>query len=94
MKNTTRIAFAALILAAAGLTACNNDKTAATDSKMEAKSTAPINKMCAINPSEEANAKVTSTCDGKTVAFCCAGCKGKFDKMTHQQQEAVVAKAK
>ena len=95
MKNSTRIAFAALVLVAAGLTACNNSKTestTATTAKVEAKAT-PVNKICPIS-GEEAKADVTSTCDGKTVAFCCPGCKGKFDKMDHAKQEAVLAKAK
>jgi len=91
MKTTTRFAFAALIVAAAVLGACNNNKESATDtSKMEARAT---NTTCPFTGAK-ANAEVTSAHEGKTVAFCCAGCKGKFDKMDDAHQDAMVAKAK
>lgn len=94
MKNRTRIAFAALTLIAAGLTACASDNTAATTTSTptEAKSSAPVNKTCPFS-GKEAKATITSTCDDKTVSFCCPGCKGKFDKMDHAKQEAMVSKA-
>ena len=94
MKISTRIAFAALTLVAAGLAACASDHTAATttNAPTEAKTTAPVNKTCPFS-GKEAKATITSTCDGKTVSFCCPGCKGKFDKMDHAKQEAMVGKA-
>ncbi len=89
MMKTTRIAFATLaLLAAAGLTACNNSKMETSDSKMEAKAT---NTTCPFTGGK-ANPEVTSVCEGKAVAFCCAGCKGKFDKMDHEKQEAMMKK--
>jgi hypothetical protein len=93
MKHTTRIALSLALAAITGLAACaNNDSKAADQSKMEAKAT-PINKTCPLS-GEAAKADVTSTCDGKTVAFCCAGCKGKFDKMDHAAQAKMVSAAK
>lgn len=100
MKNTQILVAALALVAAVGLTGCKNDKaettTATTPSTEAMKSearTGPMNKMCPFS-GEEAKADITSTCDGKTVAFCCAGCKGKFDKMDKAHQEAMMAKAK
>ena len=40
------------------------------------------------------NPAVTSMHDGKTIGFCCAGCKGKYDAMGHDAQHAMMDKAK
>lgn len=37
------------------------------------------------------NSSVTSDMDGTTVAFCCGGCKSKFDAMSNTQQQAKFA---
>ena len=39
------------------------------------------------------NASVTSEHEGKKVAFCCAGCKGKFDAMTAAKKSETMASA-
>lgn len=92
MIKSTRIAFATLALVAAvGLAACSKNE-AETTTTAEAKAT-PVNTVCPFTGGK-ADAKVTSTCAGKTVAFCCAGCKGKFDKMDATQQAAMCSKAK
>ncbi len=94
MTKHFRTAFATLALVAvAGLAACHSDKTETATTPVEAKASAPINTTCPFTGGK-ADAKVTSTCAGKTVAFCCAGCKGKFDKMDATQQAAMCAKAK
>ncbi|HYD00041.1 MAG TPA: hypothetical protein VEB22_02345 [Phycisphaerales bacterium] len=91
MKNTMRTLVASLALvAAAGLAACaNHEKTAAADTKMETKA---VNTKCPFSGGE-AKQEITSTCHGQTVAFCCGGCKAKFDKMDHAKQHEVMAKA-
>lgn len=99
MNTNFRTALATLALvAAAGLAACSNDKTetATTNAPAEAKATATtaaVNKTCPFTGGA-ANASVTSTCQGKTVAFCCAGCKGKFDKMDAKQQADLCTRTK
>lgn len=40
-----------------------------------------------------ANAEIVSECKDGKVAFCCNGCKGKFDKMTDQAKAEMAAKA-
>jgi YHS domain-containing protein len=37
---------------------------------------------------------VTSTHNGKTIAFCCGGCKSKFDKASAAEKDAILSKAK
>jgi YHS domain-containing protein len=39
-------------------------------------------------------ADVTSTHNGKTVAFCCGGCKSKFEKASAADKDAILSKAK
>jgi hypothetical protein len=41
-----------------------------------------------------ANADVTSDIEGGKLGFCCAGCKGKFDKADAKTKADMVAKAK
>jgi organic hydroperoxide reductase OsmC/OhrA len=91
LKNTTKMLFASLVLVA-GLAACNNtaEKTTAADSKMEAKA---VNTTCPFT-GETVDGKTYAVHDGKKVAFCCAGCKAKFEKMDDAKQDAMVAKAK
>jgi YHS domain-containing protein len=45
-----------------------------------APSTQPVNKFCAVEREEEANAKVTYVYKGKTIAFCCKDCIPEFKK--------------
>ncbi|MBY0307922.1 MAG: hypothetical protein K2Q09_04190 [Phycisphaerales bacterium] len=88
---TTRIMAVVAIVASAGLGACNNNKDATDSMKMEAKG-GPVNTTCPVS-GKQAKGDVTTQWDGKTVAFCCGGCKGKFEKMDHTQQASAVAKA-
>ena len=42
-------------------------------------STSSLNQMCPIKPDRKANPSITAKdSNGKTVAFCCKGCKNKF----------------
>jgi hypothetical protein len=94
MNKSIRTAFAALTLvAAAGLAACASDggsTTTETTAVAEAKAS---NTKCPFTGGK-VNPAVTSTHDGHTIGFCCAGCKGKFDKMDDAHQHAMMEKAK
>lgn len=88
---TTRIVLAAFALVAvAGLTGCNNNKTDASGGKMEAKAT---NKTCPFS-GRAASDKYVAQHDDQAVAFCCPNCKAKFEKMDDAKQHEVMAKAK
>lgn len=83
-----------LVCAAVGATClmgCNNNKKTAEAPAAGAMTMA--NTKCPYS-GEPINPKVTSTYNGKQVGFCCAGCKGKFDKATDAQKAEMMAKAK
>jgi YHS domain-containing protein len=46
-----------------------------------------VNTTCPIGK-EQVDSSVTSTFNGQTVGFCCANCKGKFDKMSDADKSA------
>ena len=69
------------------LTGCSSTQTQANSGG----AAAPINTACPFS-GEKVDSKVTSSYNGKTVAFCCAGCKGKFDKADAKAQADMVAK--
>ena len=47
--------------------------------EMASKKSGPLNKMCPLKPNREAKPSITAQNEkGKTVAFCCNGCKNKF----------------
>lgn len=52
---------------------------------------APVNTVCPVS-GEKVDSKVTAMSGGKTVAFCCAGCKGKFEKADAKAQAEMLAK--
>ncbi len=89
----TRIAFAALAIAALALTGCQNNKTAAADSKSsKTASMSVINTKCPYsgNPVKEG---VTADYNGAKVGFCCNGCQSKFAALDDAGKKAVMAKA-
>lgn len=56
-----------------------NSKNANRNMDMAAKPSAPINKMCPIKTTRDADPSITAKNEkGETVAFCCNGCKNKF----------------
>ena len=75
------------------LGACNSDKKAgaASDGSMAVKAD---NTMCPVGGGPVAAAVTPSTYKGKHVGFCCAGCKGKFDKMSDAEKDAKVTTMK
>ena len=53
------------------------------------------NTLCAIMPSHPVDPAVKcSDFNGQKIGFCCAGCKGKFDKATDADKAKMAAKAK
>ncbi len=80
----------ALLASASVLSGCNNDK--AIDTKADSKAMAAVNTKCPYS-GEPANADIASEYKGQKVAFCCNGCKGKFDKATDTDKAAKLATA-
>ncbi len=58
--------------------------------KSDTASAAPVNTVCPVG-GEKANSTVTTAYSGKTVAFCCENCKGKWDGMTAEKKSAALA---
>lgn len=56
-------------------------------------SPAAFNTTCPFS-GEPVKAGVTSTYNGKTVGFCCNGCKEKFEKASAADKDAMLAKVK
>lgn len=79
--------FAAATLALSGC--CSNCDKQCDDKGMKA-----MNTECPISHEKLEASVVTSEWNGKSVAFCCAGCKGKFDKMSDADKAACMAKCK
>jgi YHS domain-containing protein len=96
---STRLALVAAVglLALAG---CNNAQKSETGAAARSGSEAaitqtagkPVNTMCPIG-GHDANAQLTRTYKGTTVAFCCEGCTDEFDKGTDAFKADIVAKA-
>ena len=53
-----------------------------------------VNTKCPVMPSHEAGSKATTSYQGQTVGFCCAGCVPKWNAMTDAQKAEALAKAK
>lgn len=69
-------------------------KTAKGHSTMAAiKVSAAVNTNCPIS-GRTANASVTTKYNGKTVAFCCGGCIGAWEKLANDEKMAKLASAK
>ena len=86
LKNVLAFTLAASALALVGCS--STEKTATTPA-------APgmINSKCPYSGGP-ANAAMTSDVSGGKIGFCCAGCKGKFDKSDAKAQADLVAKVK
>jgi YHS domain-containing protein len=72
-----------LILTLLLFTACGAVVLAAPEKPGDADSakkdpSKPVNKFCPIEKENEVDPKVTTTYEGKVVAFCCADCIDKF----------------
>lgn len=80
----------ALITSATVLSGCNNNK--AHDTKADSMAMAAVNTKCPYS-GEPANADIASEYKGQKVAFCCNGCKSKFDKGTDADKAAKLATA-
>ncbi|MEC9373166.1 MAG: hypothetical protein VYC34_04950 [Planctomycetota bacterium] len=61
------------LLAAVGLTGCASSRSANEQSVL------PVNATCPIGGHEVAADSPTVTYEGKTIAFCCDGCKDDWD---------------
>lgn len=53
--------------------------------------TAPVNSLCAMSGEELDADSPTATHDGKTVAFCCKRCLGKFNKLDDADKAEKIA---
>lgn len=84
MKRAMTVAFVAGVLA---LTGCNSTPK----QENAGGAAAPVNTVCPVS-GEKVDGKVTAMSGGKTVAFCCAGCKGKFEKADAAAQAAMLSK--
>jgi len=89
---TRRFVLSAACLVLAGLTlgACHNDKST-SEGNGAAMST--YSKTCFCGHGA-ADSKYTSTYNGKTIGFCCSGCKAQWDKMSDADKAAQFAKMK
>jgi hypothetical protein len=76
----TKMTFAAACLACLCIMGCNDSKQSA-QSKQPAGTVMTTNEVCPFSH-KAVNPQYTSTYNGKTVSFCCGGCKAKFDAMT------------
>ena len=81
-----------LVAATLALVGCSSTTTTSTPA---APAAAPgmINSKCPYSGGP-ANAAMTSDVSGGKIGFCCAGCKGKFDKSDAKAQADLVAKVK
>ena len=50
-----------------------------------------VSNVCPMSSRKLASNSPTSTWDGKTIGFCCNGCKGRFDNMSDSEKNAMVA---
>lgn len=95
MNATARNVLSTLaLIAVAGLAACNNCGTC-SDSDAPAAAVpaeAKLNTTCPFTGGK-ANPSFTSTHAGQSVAFCCAGCRGKFEGMSAEKKDAMMKKA-
>lgn len=86
LKNVLAFTLAASALVLVG---CSSTEKAATTPAAPGM----INSKCPYSGGP-ANADVTSDVEGGKLGFCCAGCKGKFDKADAKTKSDMVAKAK
>ncbi len=78
-----------LAIVSMSFTGCaHTDEAASVESTEEA---TMVNKMCPMNPVDEADPEVTRTYAGKTVGFCCPSCQKKWDGMAETAKQAALA---
>lgn len=53
----------------------------------------PVNAYCPIFDDNKVNPNLTAEWQGKTVAFCCAGCRAKWAKLSDQRKTEELAEA-
>lgn len=75
----------------------NNGKDGGATSKptkmMDGTASAPINLICPIMGEEIQEGGETSTVSGHTIAFCCDGCKDKFEAWSSDEKAEFVVKS-
>ncbi|HVU63859.1 MAG TPA: hypothetical protein VHC70_07775 [Phycisphaerales bacterium] len=86
----TKMTLAATCLACFCIMGCHDSKQAAAQSKPAAQVMAS-NEVCPLS-GHAINPKFTSTYNGKTIGFCCGGCKAKFDAMSDADKAKMAAK--
>ena len=64
---------------------------------VQAAAAKPVNTRCPIMGgkinADNVQTSLTRTFNGQTVAFCCGGCPGQWDKLADQDKQATLAKA-
>lgn len=80
-----------VVVSLLALGACNSDKKTDDGSTGGSMAVKADNKVCPIGGGAVAADVTPSDHAGKHVGFCCAGCKGKFDKMSDAEKDAHVA---
>lgn len=88
MKISARAIAVASIAVACCLGGCKSNEKAESAGAMSV-----MNTKCPYSGGP-VNADVCSEFNGQKVGFCCAGCKGKFDKATDAEKAKLAAKAK
>lgn len=83
-----RSAIVALCAAALALGACQS-----TQKTSDASAARVMNTTCPYS-GESVDPAITSNYNGKTIGFCCNGCKAKFDGASAEKKKAMLAKAK
>lgn len=84
---TRPYALAACVLGFLALGACNSNKTE-SDAAMAVKAD---NTVCPVGGGPVSESVTPVSYGGKNIGFCCAGCKGKFEKMTDADKSKTIA---
>ncbi len=58
----------------------HDEKKSPTTAPTTAPTTKPVNKMCAVNPEDPVDDRVSVVYEGKVIGFCCEDCKADFAK--------------
>ena len=85
-----------LFVACLALGACASDsgsKAQATHDATKTASVKTVNTTCPIGHEAVDPSVATSSFKGQDVGFCCAGCKGKFDKLSDADKSAKLSSA-
>jgi hypothetical protein len=88
MTSRSRIVLASFALTAAALAGCSSNGQARDTSSTPR--VAVINATCPYS-NAAVNPKYTSTFNEMSVGFCCAGCKGRFDKSSETDKGALLS---